>query len=325
MPPAPACEPTYCKTLKFLGIKAEFLKEVNIDSYEAVVFQKAYSAKDIALAKQLRSKDKSIIFDLCDNHYALGTNEKGYQEKIDRLNEMMRLADCVTVPTIEASNFVSHRCIKIVPDAIDKYPKSNYSFIPRTRFRQQVDSLLETKGTINLVWFGNGGMEKPPWGMIELCRLKHILHELYSEFPLKLNIISNNKYSYEKYFSDATFPCRYYPWNIKTFPYLMRCADIALIPVTINDFTRGKSSNRVITALDLGLPVIADPLPSYEEFSNFIRIGNWRENILEYAKAPDLRRDDVEKGQAYIRSNYNNKQIAKVWLDIFHSLGINLQ
>ncbi len=105
----------------------------------------------------------------------------------------------------------------------------------------------------------------------------------------------------------------------------MRNADIALIPVTKNQFTQGKSNNRVVTALNLGLPVITDPLSSYEEFSECIRFGNWRDNILESANNPDLRRRDVEKGQAYIRSKYNDERLAEAWLNVFSSLGVPIK
>ena len=210
-------------------------------------------------------------------------------------------------------------------DGVEKFPKHSYSLIPRTRFRRRLDSILEPNNTLHLVWFGNWGREEPPWGMIDICRLKPVLHELYSEIPLRLDIISNNKLAYKRYFGDATFPCRYYSWRYQSFPYLMRHADIALIPVTINEFTRGKTSNRVITALGFGLSVIADPLPSYEEFSEFIRFGNWRDNILEYANNPDLRRHDVKKGQAYVHSKYNDQRLAEAWLNVFDSLGIGLR
>jgi hypothetical protein len=65
----------------------EAYRERHAGGYRAVVFSKAYTPKDIALAQRLKAHGTTIVFDLCDNHFLLGP------ERVTRLKAMFELAD----------------------------------------------------------------------------------------------------------------------------------------------------------------------------------------------------------------------------------------
>jgi hypothetical protein len=49
--------------------------------------------------------------------------------------------------------------------------------------------------------------------------------------------------------------------------------------------------------------VIADEIPSYEEFNKFVLFSDWEINLRKYALNPLLRRQHLKKGKDYILSN----------------------
>jgi hypothetical protein len=59
-------------------------------------------------------------------------------------------------------------------------------------------------------------------------------------------------------------------WSSEKMVSAAKLCDIAIIPSDPNDIKKSSvSSNRLITALALGLPTAADTMNSYKEFSNY--------------------------------------------------------
>jgi hypothetical protein len=70
----------------------------------------------------------------------------------------------------------------------------------------------------------------------------------------------------------------------------------------------------------LGVPVVADRIPSYEEFGAFVRFADWEQNLRAYALDAELRRRHVADARAYIRSNYNKERTVAQWSALFKTL-----
>ena len=65
------------------------------------------------------------------------------------------------------------------------------------------------------------------------------------------------------------------PWSVQAVAQVAQRADYCVIPSDCNSPKRYASNNRLITALALGLPTLATPLPSYGEFKDsFATIGS---------------------------------------------------
>src|SRR3546814_1225627 len=62
-------------------------------------------------------------------------------------------------------------------------------------------------------------------------------------------------------------PTQYVEWDLKSSARIIAEHDVAVIPVVSNPYTVCKTNNRLVFALHLGLPVVADPIPSYQAFS----------------------------------------------------------
>ncbi len=55
--------------LRARGHAVELYRPARFDACDAVVFSKAYGARDIQLARRLKAAGKRVILDLCDDHF----------------------------------------------------------------------------------------------------------------------------------------------------------------------------------------------------------------------------------------------------------------
>lgn len=118
----------------------------------------------------------------------------------------------------------------------------------------------------------------------------------------------------------VSFPARYYEWRLDTFAQIFRRQDVCIIPVALNPFTACKTNNRVVFSLLMGVPVIADNIPSYEEFRDFVLFSDWTNSLRTYAAHPELRRQHVRAGQRYIQSKYNQERVVSQWSALFEQM-----
>lgn len=95
-------------------------------------------------------------------------------------------------------------------------------------------------------------------------------------------------------------------------------ADICLIPSSIDDPRKsGVSSNRLLTALALGLPTLATNMPSYQEFGKyFLDMDKYSpdymyENIIEQKRLVSVSQNNVLK-------KYSKTNIGKMWFDVIN-------
>jgi hypothetical protein len=96
--------------------------------------------------------------------------------------------------------------------------------------------------------------------------------------------------------------------------------DLVIIPSDTKDIKkRGASSNRLITALALGLPVACDLIDSYKEFSNYFTDIR-SENFFTLLDTPNIFHGQVIAAQKNIVPQFSQNIICQKWLNFFDSL-----
>ena len=63
----------------------------------------------------------------------------------------------------------------------------------------------------------------------------------------------------------------------------------------------------------MGLPAVADAIPSYEELRPYALFGDWRESLARYAADAGLRRGHARAGRAYLRAKYTRRRVVDQW------------
>ena len=305
------------KELTKKSINIEIFDHKHINNYDLVIFQKAYTDADIKLAKQLKSRSCKIALDQCDNHFIYDIDDADQCKRAKNLRAMVDEVDVVIASTDKISELFPDKVTFVVNDFIEIYEST---WFDRFKARRQARNIFKGDA-LKLVWFGSVGSDSPRFGMCDIAQKIGLLNELSSQYNIQLTVISNSVSTFEKYFSGQhQFTVYYLEWQRETYEYLVGMHDICLIPIDINPFTICKSNNRLVLSLFLGLPVVADEIPSYSEFSNFVKLGSWDENLRYVVRNLSSERQLASHGQKYVLENYSNDFIANIWLLVIRNI-----
>lgn len=302
-----------CEYLKSKGFACEIYQAEHKNQYDIVVFQKIYSESAVALAMNLKSQNVKIIFDLCDNHFYVPNKTVQTKQKSERLKQMLALADVVSVSNLEIAKLISDKTTWLIDDVIE---------IPRLNLIKKWwhQKWIGQKNTLKIVWYGSSGHKEPASGLIDLPLALPFLETLHKQHQIELTVISNNRDKFNQYVSTTNFPTKYVAWKEKTFPYIFKQQDICIIPINLNPFTICKTSNRLVTSLMLGVPVVADEIPSYAEFNEYCYLNDWSHGLFEYANSAVLRQQDVRRAREYIGNRYSIEVVTQQWKSLFDFL-----
>ncbi len=324
------------------GLRTSIVPPDGSGAYDCVVFQKSYSDGDISLAERYKSRGIKVAFDLCDNHFYAPGDDPKLLERAGRLRRMVDLADVVSVSTPPLATLLPEKQTFQVDDALE---------VPRgtalARGTGSVRRRLRPREPLRLVWFGTSGPANPPFGLVELRRILPELDALSRTLPLRLTVITDSRARFQEHTAGAELPIRFVKWKAETFAFHFTGNDLCLLPMTPGPYTSCRTSNRVRTALMLGLPVVATEIPSYREFSDWMLVeraasagaadplmtesavptfgdgtgdGVWAEHITMYVRDPELARRHVADAQRYIRDTYTSQRVVQQWTRVFEAL-----
>jgi len=110
--------------------------------------------------------------------------------------------------------------------------------------------------------------------------------------------MSNSLKQFRRLRAPAPLMVRYLPWRRATFAAVAAASDVSVLPVEVNPFTRGKTSNRVATALGAGMTVVTDRLPSYLDYDGCVLFDAPGAGVLAYLRDPELRARHIAAGQS---------------------------
>ncbi|MBL8859305.1 MAG: hypothetical protein JNL28_12415 [Planctomycetes bacterium] len=295
------------------GTPGEFADQSQPGRYSVLVAEKAYSEADLDLATRARASGAAVVFDLCDNHFLPRDEDRKDPARRERLARMLSLADVVTTCSDELARRIDHPRVLVVDDTLEDWsavkPPGPITHFRNFRARMQ-------RGA-RLVWFGAGGRIDPPFGLVDLERIRPELDTLHKRLPIVLDVITDSRDRAQETLRGAQFPWRFVRWRLDTFPHMLARAEIALLPVKIHEFTVGKSANRVLTALALGVPVVADPLASYRPLERFVRFGCTADTIEAYWRDEAARERDVEAARAHLKLEWGPERAVRQWSQAF--------
>ena len=237
-----------------------------------------------------KSRGAQIYLDYTDHHL-------GFESPMsDFYRQVMALVDKAVVPSVSMQNaLVSFfkKKIDLVEDPIE--------------FSIQVTKQISRP--ITLLWFGHAS------------NIEYLIQFLRAGFEygdsVRLIILSNksglNILSQAKIESRAKIEFRAGLWSPELMLEAASKSDVCIIPANATDPRKSAASaNRLITAFALGLPVAADHLDSYLEFSDFyadIRSVEFRKLIHD----PSIFHTKVSLAQKKIIPRFTMKQSEIAW------------
>ena len=288
----------------------------------------------VQLARNAKSTGTRIVLDNCDNQFAAGPGVEGWAEGLERVRLLANIADqlvtcSAALATAMHKYTASQAPCSVIDDPVEEaimFPGDNWFkawFSPTRKLSEwhlaRHKWLVRSDrraGRVPLVWFGNHGNQFSPGGMLDLLAKREILEAVNRDHPLCLSVISNHKRKFTEHFSDWSFPVHYLEWDRITFHQAVRQHDVSIIPSVDNEFTRCKSSNRLVLSAYQGLTVLADPMPSYRSYSDFARIGDWDRNLRELLVKPAQTREENLLNRSALLSRNGVKVIADEWNNV---------
>jgi hypothetical protein len=309
------------RELQSQNFPVELFNPANADSYAGIIFSKCYDIADQQLARVMRSRGSAVVLDLCDNHFYNPYGLPVYETARKNLLEMIGLADLLVCSTPTLADFVAAEAglgqrPRIVGDPVE---------FTDTAYAQSApgyDNARAPGKNIRLLWFGIHGSPNAPCGMTDLCRVAGFLREIQVNDggSVELVVCSNSRSEYDRLVRPLDIRSSYIEYNRDRFPELLGEMDGVVLPVSENPFTWAKSHNRLTTALFAGVPVVADSVPSYLEFSAFCTLGDWRDGLREIVFEPREARRKASEGREYILQHWMPCHVADQWREVLSPL-----
>jgi hypothetical protein len=244
---------------------------------------------------QLQNCSAKIIVDYTDNWLAKPQSETG---KIYQI--LIKLSDAVSIPVQGLSRMITKpkESIFLIPDGLDNFGR--FSPSRNTNAKKQV------------LWFGHPS------------NIPALLDYLDGEFGLNkfiLNVVSNqyglDKVNEYRFTHNENFEIRNFLWSLNTLYEVRNYCDLKILP-TQKPFA---SANRLLTAFNLGLPVIASDSEAHKPFSEFYaKAGtNQAKKLFEN---PTRWHKKVTFAQGKSSILYSDKKILEGWSGMFGNLNL---
>ena len=137
---------------------------------------------------------------------------------------------------------------------------------------------------------------------------------------IKLIILSNEAgleyFSKAQLSSAAEIQMQLGVWSPETMVHASKLADACIIPINnVDPRKSGASSNRLITALALGLPVAAGALDSYIDFKKYY-VDIESEEFRVLIKDPSAFHHQVRLAQLNVLPKYSMQSLTKKWIEL---------
>lgn len=168
---------------------------------------------------------------------------------------------------------------------------------------------------LRLLWFGHGS------NVGSIAGLLPELPRLVARCTVEVHLVTVQHPDVERLctsFNEDYAPActvRLSPWTLDTTWQALRDCDMVIIPIRMDDPSKlVKSPNRLVESVWAGRFVVANPIPSYQEFGDFAWVGEDIVSGIEWAlDHPAEVRRRIAAGQAYIEKNFSPAAIARQW------------
>lgn len=247
--------------------------------------------------EKARAKGATVVYDLCDDHF-------DHAPFGEILVNTCRSADVVVASTQLLAETIQSRTGRIACVIPEPYegPKGKAKWSPAS-------------DRIKLLWFGH-------W--TNLDTIEDVIPnfvEYGAKCPLSLTVVTTSTIDLLTKFKQFNqrhrhrLSLRFVKWTSGDTWRELDAADIVVIPQKVNERTRNaKSANRLIESVWAGRFVIANPVPSYLEFGEWVAL---HENIcdgLDWSLANQgLIASRIDGAQVHIEENFSPSMIAGRW------------
>ena len=248
---------------------------------------------------EVKKQSKKIILDYTDHHLESSSTPMGVFYK-----NVLPFIDKAVVPSTRISHSLMQfldKEITVIEDPIEIQitPPKN----------------LPPSDEMTLLWFGHATNTS--------YLVNYLQNNSLCDADFRLIVLSNGPgleilNSLQQHFR-STIRLDFAEWSLQNMINASLVSHGCLIPSDLNDSKKaGASSNRLITAFALGLPVSADVLDSYAPFADYFHnirdtpLSEFNKQLASYAKK-------IEFAQDVVVPMFSQGILAQKWKSLFHS------
>jgi hypothetical protein len=248
--------------------------------------------------EQQKKLGKKIILDYTDDHLNFESPMMSFYER-----SLPYLKAAITSSPFLADKLKQRiKCFtEIIPDAIE---------VPifKPKIKENVSK--------NIFWFGHAS------------NINYLIKFISKWRNLKqkttLFILTNEQgiviFNQTKFNIDKSLSIQLGLWSIQAMINTSKFCDLIIIPSDPSDPKKaGVSSNRLITALALGLPTAACVMESYKEYDQYFTDID-TEKFIELIDNPDKFHNQVLEAQDKIIPQFTQEAIGQKWINFFEKL-----
>lgn len=295
-------------------------------SYEAIIFCKSQGEGAVEIARAARAARGRVIYDLCDNLFVANRVGHCSVARIERFRTLLALADTVTFATATLAEQIAQDVAitakqTVIPDALDTDPPGDMalSWGERLAMARLRRFLTRHRGALHCLWFGKSLGRVSGYVHIDAAVAHLRAFSAETGVPTTLTVISNDRIGCWRAARRWPVPLHYMRWSQATAPLATALHRVAVIPLETNSYTAGKTMNRPATAMLLGLGVVADAIPSYEELRPFIALDDWQGGLRRYREWSGETQAQLEAGRRHLIERYSAEAVAHAWLRVLNA------
>ncbi len=241
---------------------------------DVYVFCKTFTPMALALAAVLRNAGKGVGQDLFDDYFSQSGDAR-LQPYRGWLRQMGRLTDfaiCTTPRMAEVvSPFMPDRPISVVGDPVLAYDAARVTILSERKVAR-----ARAERRLKLAWFGIGDNPFFPVGIDDLTAaptLQAIGQLRHLGWDVDLTVATNTR-ALDSAGLDRLrrlpVPPMILEWSEAVEQDLLKASDVVLLPVSDQGFSKAKSLNRALTAMEQGCQVLSLNAPLYAPLSDFV-------------------------------------------------------
>ena len=118
------------------------------------------------------------------------------------------------------------------------------------------------------------------------------------------------------------------PWSSHNLVTYAKKSAVAMIPINLSvPMQRLKPENRLLIMWRLGLPCLTSASPAYSRVAAKAGVSavcetsqEWSTNFSRILGDPEFAKDEIVKGQDYLRENHNRTVLLQKWDSVFESV-----
>ncbi len=262
--------------------------------YDVYIFCKTFDMASALFARRVRARGAIVGQDLFDDYFSQSDDPR-LEEYRDWLRMMAPVTDfaiCSTPRMVEVARpYMPGIPIVAVDDPVFGYDPLVIGAMSDAKTRRSLNAR-----TLDVAWFGIGDNPYFPVGVTDLAAFESELARIERRgWTVRLKLVTNSR-PFEKTGLAAlrafSIAHEVIEWTEETERAVLLDAVVSVLPVNAQSFSRAKSLNRAITAINAGCQVLSLGFPLYDRIDDFLY------------RSADALVDDIEAGRCRLGSKH---------------------